>query len=451
MKAGFGRADVTPRPGAELAGFGPYIHRYALDVRDRLYARAVAVSDGEHKWVLVSADLIGLDSGVVREARRIVNDETGLAPERAMLHATHTHSGPATVRSFIGWGEPDPPYMERLPALLARAAREAVENLQEAELSYAEVPAEGIGYNRELEHRPAYEDALDDRWRPGRPELTDTTAHVISVRAGERLLGFLSSFSCHPVVCCEQTHSIHGDYCGVATNLVEREHPGATGMFLQGAHGDINTCVCHMPQEESMRALDVIAARYARSIRRGMEEARPLGGTPVSAALERATFRRQALTREELEADLEEELRLIHEDPGGDASRECRMAAVRAQALRKLIGRLKRGEGLERPADVQVLRAGDLTIFGTPFELFRGIKERVVNEAGNRPTLVLSTTNDYLGYAPTRETFSQKDDGRGHYACDVVPVILGAAPFAANLEDEIVNACLRVLEESKGS
>ena len=40
MKAGFARVDITPRTGVELAGFGPYIHRYALDVRDGLYARA---------------------------------------------------------------------------------------------------------------------------------------------------------------------------------------------------------------------------------------------------------------------------------------------------------------------------------------------------------------------------------------------------------------------------
>jgi uncharacterized protein YraI len=66
-----------------------------------------------------------------------------------------------------------------------------------------------------------------------------------SADADGRTIGFLSCFGCHPVVCCAQTRHIHGDYCGVATNLLEREHPGSVGLFLQGAQGDVNTCVCH--------------------------------------------------------------------------------------------------------------------------------------------------------------------------------------------------------------
>ena len=199
-----------------------------------------------------------------------------------------------------------------------------------------------------------------------------------------------------------------------------------------------------------MRALDVVAGRYARSIRRGIAVARPLGGSTVAAALERVSFTRKAATAEELRARLEEQSKVIRDDPEGDAGRDCRMATVRATALRKLLGALERGEGLEGPTDVQMLRLGELVVFGTPFELFRGVKERVVKETGGGPTLVLSTTNDYQGYAPTKDAYERAADGRVSYARDTVPLIVGAAPYTAALEDEIAAACARLAGDEPG-
>ncbi len=129
MQAGFAKVDITPRVGVELAGFGPFLHRRAIDVRDRLFARAMAVADDESRWVIVSADLVGLGADTVARARELLAESTGIAPGRVMLHATHTHSGPAVVGYLIGWGEPDVPYLERLPHLLARAARDALADL----------------------------------------------------------------------------------------------------------------------------------------------------------------------------------------------------------------------------------------------------------------------------------------------------------------------------------
>ena len=42
LEIGFGKVDITPRVGVEMQGFGPYIHRRGLAVRDRLFARAIA-------------------------------------------------------------------------------------------------------------------------------------------------------------------------------------------------------------------------------------------------------------------------------------------------------------------------------------------------------------------------------------------------------------------------
>ena len=441
MKAGFAKVDITPRLGVELAGFGPYLHRCARDVRDRLSGRALAVSDGARRWVLVAADLIGFDAGTTGQVRRILADRHGLSTEQVMLHATHTHSAPAVVRGMIGWGEPDQPYLERLPWLLAQAAGEALDRLQEVEFSFARVPVEGIGYNRELEPRPAYEEAL----RPARPKVTDTDGWVVRADAAGEMVGFLSHFSCHPVVCCEATHSIHGDYCGVAMSRLEAENPGAVGLFVQGGHGDLNTCVCHMPQAESIRALEVISERFARSVRRGIAQAGPLGGSSVSAALHRVTFSRRPVTADQLRAEIEQHRQTVRDNPEGDGGRECRLADVFLTAARRMLRRVEAGESLEVPADVQAFRLGDLVMIGTPFELFRGVKESVGRAIAHEPLMVLSTTNDYLGYAPTRQMYDRND--AAHYAREIVPRIVGCAAFGEDLEEEIVCACRALAAE----
>ncbi len=439
MKAGFGKVDITPRLGVEMAGFGPFLHRTAKEFRDFLYARAMAVDDGRDRWVLVSCDLIGVDPETVSEARRLIAAQTGLSDRQIMIHCTHTHSGPATCLLF-GWGEPDGPYMTRLPHRIAAAAIAAVRDLREARFSCATAPAKHIAWNRETDSRPTYEDALSDDWQPAHPDHADRTAFVLRVERGGQVAGFLSSFSCHPVVCCEQTHSLHGDFVGVATNLVEAEHPGAVGLFLQGAHGDTNTAVCHESQERSLRALTVFANRYARAIREGLHRARPMKSTPVAATLERVAFRRADWPIGQIEDEMAKLREHIVNPEDGETSRDGRISTVFLLGMREALARLRRTGTHNTTEDMQALRLGTLTILGTPFELFRGIRDRVDREAGEAPLLMLSVTNGCAGYAVTRERFARAD-----YAATRVPFILGHPPYTADLEDEIVAASLRVL------
>ena len=59
MKAGFAAADITPRLGLQLAGYGPYRNRAANKILAPLSARALAVSDGNRQAILVNVELCG--------------------------------------------------------------------------------------------------------------------------------------------------------------------------------------------------------------------------------------------------------------------------------------------------------------------------------------------------------------------------------------------------------
>lgn len=94
MRIGFGKQDITPRLGVELYGYSGYLNRYATAVRDRLWARSMAVSDGRKTAVIVSCDLVFVTAELTADVRRRVREATGLDDACVMVHATHTHSGP---------------------------------------------------------------------------------------------------------------------------------------------------------------------------------------------------------------------------------------------------------------------------------------------------------------------------------------------------------------------
>ena len=438
MRAGFARSDITPRVGVELAGFGPFRLRHSIAVRDRLWARAAAFEVGGRRAVLVSCDLIGLPLAITRQIRALVREAVGLTDDEVMVHCTHTHSGPAT-RTYAGWGAPDEPYLETLPGRIARAGIEAVGRLRPAALFHAEVPCEGIGLNREYDRdAPPLEEVLRDDWRPAKPEATDTTCHVLRVDGDGGVLGFASYFGCHPVVCCSATRYIHGDYCGVATNLLERERPGAVGLFLQGAEGDVNSCVVHKPEQESLLALDVIAARYANAVRRGLAEAKPVAADELRVARREVVFTRKPWDAAELRALLAEQEAILYAPGATDADPDVRMAMVRVTSLRRLLAAAEAGEDLSPPTEVHGLRLGPVALLGSPFETFQAIKNEVVARARSPVPLVMSLTDDTIGYAPDRTAAE-----RGGYAADTVPYIVGALPFA-DAHGELVAALLEL-------
>ncbi|MFA6929775.1 MAG: neutral/alkaline non-lysosomal ceramidase N-terminal domain-containing protein [Lentisphaeria bacterium] len=440
MKAGFASYEITPRAGVELSGFGPFRLRHSIAIRDRLEARAAAFMVQKKMAVLICCDLIGLSRDLVQKTRAIIRQNVAtLTDADIMLSCSHTHSGPATAE-YTGWGEKDLPYLEILPYKIAQAGINACLQMQKVELSTALVACEGIGVNREYGCDTLdLVEVLKESWRPTQAKLTDTSCRVIKFtnETGE-MKGFMAYFGCHPVVCSADCHYIHGDYPGIAMRNLMREFPGSIGLFLQGAQGDVNSCVVHKPEQDSLLALDIIAGRFARAVRQGLQQAQKMPVKQLKTAANQVNFSTNPVfTMEHLQELQAEKEKILHHPEADDQKQEVRMAMVQLLGIRRMQEFLRSGQKTIA-GEVQLIRLGPLDFLGSPFEIMQAIKNDVLAAAQAPIPLVMGQCNGSNGYAPDKQCAA-----RGGYATDTVPLINGMLPYR-DIHSELLQALLEL-------
>jgi hypothetical protein len=434
MNAGFAQADITPRLGVQLAGYGPYRNRAAKHILAPLAARAMAVVQGKSRAILVNLELCGTPRDLAIRIRAAVAQRTGYQPAEVFLTCTHTHSGPATG-GLLGWGEPDAIYVETLPSRIAGAAEQAVAALRPVEWRYAEVPCEGIAINRETDrggwmHEPIGV-RLDPKFRPAHPEETDPTLRLLAAYVNNRLVGLLHHFGCHAVVGSEQTFDVHGDFVGLASQAIERANPGVTAIFLPGAMGDINPPVCHRGERETQRALRVLGKKYAAVIKRGLRAAQPLAADGVKSVRRDVNFSRKPWTRAFVARRIRE-LEAVFAAPGVTDSptvgqpplQTNGLRMVRLQGLRTVQAEFKGSKGPNRPVSVHGLRIGPVALLGVGLEVFHSLQAPILQGSPHPHTWVVSLVGG-MGYAPDARACAQQG-----YTDELVPAIVGERPYA---------------------
>jgi len=94
LRAGAAMVDITPEMGIQLAGdIGRY--RPTEEIRERLYARAVALESGGTLVCLLSLDICIANNYWANEIRRRASERFGIAPEAIILHITQNHAAPS--------------------------------------------------------------------------------------------------------------------------------------------------------------------------------------------------------------------------------------------------------------------------------------------------------------------------------------------------------------------
>ncbi len=231
--AGFGIAGITPDMPFPLGGMNDKKNRLADKVRDRLFARALAFSDGEKTGIIVSIDIV-LIHDELREKVWQTLTKMGISFSGIIISATHTHSGPggywARKSAKYAMGKYRQDIFDLIADGACDAAAKAVKDLEPAKLSFGETETEGLNYNRRHKDGPI-----------------DRTMGLLSIeREGKNIEAVF--FGAHPVVTAfREYHTASADYPGDIIKSLEEK--GVHGMFMVGPVGGVNALFPEGPMD----------------------------------------------------------------------------------------------------------------------------------------------------------------------------------------------------------
>jgi hypothetical protein len=234
-KAGVAQAAITPTEPIWMAGYGDRRRPSEGVLRD-IYVKALALEAEPGKpSVIVTADLLGFPREISDAVASQCQKQFGLSRDRLVLNASHTHSGPVVHRNafpVFNLDEKQWQVIDRYATFLADktvgVVGAALHGLAPASLTFGQGFA-GIAVNR----RRAYPDSR------GCPGPVDHDVPVLAIRGvNGALRAILVGYACHATVL--NIYQIGGDWPGFAQEEIEKAHPGATALFVQGAGADSN-------------------------------------------------------------------------------------------------------------------------------------------------------------------------------------------------------------------
>ena len=373
MRAGYGKTEITPPLGVELAGYGYYLKRRATRVDDPLFVRAVALEDRGRTYVVVSCDILGLNRSIVGRVRAVLLDKHAITPAHVLIVSIHTHTAAPAI-AHEGCGEVCPEYVETLPGAILAACEDALSDMRRVtSLRFSMGRLDGrYAYNRAAEDGP-----VDDR------------ARGFLLSRSERAPIALISYACHPV-CRGRSTGVSADYPGRVCRMAEEK--GVLPVYLNGLCGDIDP----LTREDGAR-IDAFAAAILSALTDEMELPMRVFGGEVADEI-----RLLPVSREDIESAAERAASRPDAIPGAD-----RVARAWEREMLSKFDDLPSRE----PISVHYLVLGGVPVAALPFEGFCAIGKKIRDVLGDTRALTLGCADELLGYLPTRD-----DIARGAYA-----------------------------------
>ena len=380
LRAGFGRAVISPAPGVIMAGYGSRTEG-AIGTHDELEARALWLDGPDEPIGLIVLDLVAADRYLTEQVRTQAAD---LIPgSRLVVAATHTHAGPA-VRSGGGGMVPDrgvdPAVVAAMTEGAVRALALARDSAEPAELAWLTRDGPSIGANRR---------------HGGRPDVDVLTVVGFRRPDGGPIAALLHD-ACHPTVLDATNRWFSPDFPGVARRRFE-DLTGMPAIFVNGAAGDISTRYTRTSSTfEEVERLGAALAEAAVAMERGALYA-PAAMAQILAA--RVTLETRSLPDvEEARAEVARSVeKLASLKRIGAAAAEQRTTEVALIGARHSLEMAERGLPREVSAEVMAIGLGGHALVTVPGELFTASGLEIARGV-RAETIVMGYANGYLGY-----------------------------------------------------
>ena len=424
LQAGAAASNITPDLGTLIVGgFAPYP---AEHVHDELYARSLVLDDGTTRIALVVCDLLGLHRGVSVEARRLVEETTGIPAQNVLISATHTHSAGTALGRNRYANEQELDDNQRFVARrIADSVRRAVNLLRPAEIAFGAVDAPEHVFNRRWRMREGSVkpnpfgkiDTVSTNPPVRSPDLieaagpVDPAVSIIAVREPDgRLISVYCAYGLHYVGGTGRAH-ISADYFGVFCETLKRLQsdeggdPPFVAMMANGTSGDINNIdrLNPRPGVPPYQRMREVAEDLAQKVHAALAGMSWRDRAALDVRFREPQFAWRAVEPELLAWAAEVEAKAPRV-PGGNIPVGAKWA-TEPEFVRPLsyAGRIQLLAQTSEPALVplQVVRIGDVAIGTSPCETFAEIGLEFKRRSPFPHSFMVSMAHGYIGYLPT--------------------------------------------------
>jgi hypothetical protein len=231
IDVGIAKIDITPTTAIRLNGYAVRCNESA-GIQERLWAKAMSLGTAQDACLLITVDATGLPGDMTARIRNALTQRTGIAPERIVFAASHTHSGPV-IRGYLtnlfAGGCPITAeqqahideYSQQLETRLLRVGLEAAQRRSPSLLFWHQGEVD-FAANRRTSGGPVDHDL---------PILKVTDLHGV-IRA------IVVSYACHGTTLLLHDNLVSGDWIGYAQECIEKSFPGSMALMLIGAGAD---------------------------------------------------------------------------------------------------------------------------------------------------------------------------------------------------------------------
>ena len=446
FRAGAATSNITPPLGSSIVGgFLPFP---ATNIHDELHARCLVLDDGHTKLALVVLDLLLIDRNLGLNARKLIEQETGIPVQNVLISAVHTHSA-----TLAGNGEfPFAPQTKNYPGFFVRRIVDGVKcaanRLRPAQLAFATVQAPEHVFNRRWFLKPGTMppnpfggiDQVKMNPSAGSPNLvkpagpTDPTVSILALREPDgRPIAVYSAYSLHYVGGVGRG-DISADYYGMYCRRLERlmrgdeQDPPMVAMMANGTSGDVNNInfLHPRPPKKPYEQMRFVADDLATKVHAALATVEYRDQATLAARYREPIIARPQPTAEQI-AWAKERLAKPAPKPG-----ETDLTYIYA---RSTVGMVGREASVAVP--LQVLRIGPVCIGTMPNEPFAEIGLEFRKRSPVQPAFLVELAHGSFGYLPTAR----------HVELGGYETWLGSRAFEPHASEKMLDTLLEMVAE----
>ncbi len=391
FQAGIARIDITPTENLFMGGYDESCRIGRSDgASGKIYIRALIFNNNVRKIVFVECDIVSISSNENEAIRKLISKETDIPFENIMLGCVHNHAAPSldSSNSKSEW-------YRSFNAKVVKAVKDAIADLEPVKIGGG-IGRSGIGMNRRKRMEDTISYTTFDENNSSQSYGKYKTDHPVKIRemAGVYRLGanpegaiddqvgimridklsgepkaVFVNYACHGTSLGGRNNKISPEWNGHMLEYIEKTIPGVTGIFANGAAGDINP--------RFVGGLDGYKDNLENTAKLGYE----IGKEVVDVFIKIKTA-----------SPIDPEIKIIHEN---------------------IVCPLKYGEVVKdfrhttMDVPTSVVRIDDFEWIIFPGELFHKIGMVIKSSTHARYPFFVGYCNGSLGYLPTQQAYSE--------------------------------------------